>query len=79
MKNLRAMRLAGAALAGSLYLSTAYAQIADPLASWNDGASKARIVSFVQAVTEPGGKDFVAPAERIGFVTATPCWCAWPK
>jgi hypothetical protein len=27
--------------------------------------SKARIVAFVQAVTEPGGKDFVAPADRI--------------
>ncbi len=37
----------------------------DPLASWNDSASKARIVAFVQAVTEPGGKDFVPPAERI--------------
>jgi phosphoserine phosphatase len=41
------------------------AQAADALPSWNDGATKARIVAFVQAVTEPGGKDFVAPAERI--------------
>jgi phosphoserine phosphatase len=37
----------------------------DPLPSWNDTASKARIVAFVQAVTEPGGRDFVAPADRI--------------
>jgi phosphoserine phosphatase len=37
----------------------------DPLPSWNDGAAKARIVAFVQAVTEPGGKDFVPPADRI--------------
>jgi phosphoserine phosphatase len=37
----------------------------DPLPSWNDGAAKARIVGFVQAVTEPGGKDFVPPADRI--------------
>jgi phosphoserine phosphatase len=42
-----------------------HAQQVDPLPSWNDGASKARIVAFVQAVTEPGGKDFVAPADRI--------------
>ena len=38
---------------------------ADPLPSWNDNVSKARIVAFVQAVSEPGGKDFVAPADRI--------------
>jgi len=43
----------------------AHAQPADPLPSWNAGTSKARIVAFVQAVTEPGGKDFVAPADRI--------------
>src|SRR5262245_46793611 len=38
---------------------------AEPLPSWNDGAAKARIVSFVQAVTTQGGADFVAAAERI--------------
>ena len=38
---------------------------ADPLPSWNASTSKARIVAFVQAVGEPGGKDFVAPADRI--------------
>jgi phosphoserine phosphatase len=48
--------------------ATAFAapvQGTDPLPSWNDTASKARIVAFVQAVTEPGGKDFMAPADRI--------------
>jgi hypothetical protein len=45
--------------------SIAQAQTVDPLPSWNDGASKARIVAFVNAVIEPGGKDFVPPAERI--------------
>jgi hypothetical protein len=39
--------------------------VADPLASWSDGASKARIVSFVQGVTDPTGKTYVPPAERI--------------
>lgn len=37
----------------------------DPLPSWNEGAVKTRIVSFVQAVTDPAGKDYVAPAARV--------------
>ena len=37
----------------------------DPLPSWNEGAAKARILAFVAAVTEPGGKEFVAAPERI--------------
>ena len=37
----------------------------DPLPSWNDGHAKSRIVAFVSAVTDPAGKDFVPPAERI--------------
>jgi phosphoserine phosphatase len=37
----------------------------DPLSSWNEGAAKARIVGFVQAVAEQGGKDYVPPADRI--------------
>jgi hypothetical protein len=46
-------------------VAAAQAQARDDLPSWNDSASKARIVAFVKAVTEPGGKDFVPPAERI--------------
>ena len=38
---------------------------ADPLPSWNEGPSKASIIRFVERVSTPGGKDFVAPAERI--------------
>jgi len=45
--------------------SAAWAQEADPLPSWNDGAAKARIVAFVQAVTDAAGKDHVAPADRV--------------
>jgi phosphoglycolate phosphatase-like HAD superfamily hydrolase len=37
----------------------------DPLPSWNDGAAKRAIVSFVKATTEPGSADFVPQAERI--------------
>ena len=38
---------------------------ADPLPSWNDGATKAAIVDFVGRVSRDGGQEFVAPAERI--------------
>ncbi|WP_447752486.1 HAD family hydrolase [Pseudomonas nicosulfuronedens] len=41
------------------------AQAADELPSWNDGPSRQAIIAFVKAVTQEGGKDFVAPAERI--------------
>jgi phosphoserine phosphatase len=37
----------------------------DPLPSWNEGATKTRIVAFVQAVTDPTGKDYVPPAARV--------------
>jgi phosphoglycolate phosphatase-like HAD superfamily hydrolase len=37
----------------------------DLLPSWNDGARKQAIQSFVTAVTREGGADYVAPAERI--------------
>jgi len=43
----------------------AQAQPADPLPSWNEGASKARIVAFVRAVSERGAKDFVPVDERV--------------
>jgi hypothetical protein len=60
--------LSRACAAGLLFFVAVFglhAQPVDPLPSWNAGAAKARIVAFVQAVTEPGGKDFVAPADRI--------------
>jgi phosphoglycolate phosphatase-like HAD superfamily hydrolase len=38
---------------------------AQALPSWNKGEAKARIVAFVQAVTDKKGKDYVAPAGRI--------------
>jgi phosphoserine phosphatase len=57
---------AGLALVASLLLLFAgLARAADPLASWNDGATKSRIVAFVKAATRPGGRDYVAPAVRI--------------
>jgi phosphoglycolate phosphatase-like HAD superfamily hydrolase len=50
--------------AGSLP-SLVSAQSPDPLPSWRDGAARARILGFVRAVAETGGRDFVPPAERI--------------
>jgi phosphoglycolate phosphatase-like HAD superfamily hydrolase len=52
---------------------------ADPLPSWNDGVNKQRIVEFVQAVTTEGGKDYVAPAERIAvFDNDGTLWLEYP-
>src|SRR6476659_6881467 len=38
---------------------------ADPLMSWNEGASKKAIIEFVSKVTKEGGPEFVPPAKRI--------------
>ncbi|WP_376776740.1 HAD family hydrolase [Rhizobium laguerreae] len=51
----------GAAL---LHATSPFAQ-SDPLPSWNDTASKAAIVSFVEKVTGQGSPDFVPENERI--------------
>ncbi len=57
--------LLAAGLAAVLTAVHPVARAADALPSWNDGSAKARIVAFVRAVTEPGSKDLVGPAERI--------------
>ena len=44
---------------------SAFPASADPLPSWNDGPAKSRIVSFVDAVTDPANPDFVPREERI--------------
>lgn len=41
------------------------AHAGDPLPSWNDGAPKSAIVSFVEKVTADGAPGYVPPAERI--------------
>jgi phosphoglycolate phosphatase-like HAD superfamily hydrolase len=64
----RARAALAATLACSLVCSLAFvpaARAAVPLPSWNDGASRQAIVRFVEAVTAPGGSQFVPPAERI--------------
>ena len=54
-----------AAFVGVLAVATTPVRAADPLASWNEGPAKARIVAFVEATTGQGGKDYVAPSDRI--------------
>ncbi len=50
----------------SALLSVApFALLADPLPSWTQSDSKAAIVEFVQAVTDPDGPDYVTPADRV--------------
>ncbi|MCA8884327.1 MAG: haloacid dehalogenase-like hydrolase [Rhodobacteraceae bacterium] len=43
----------------------AWPALADPMPSWRDTDTKARIVAFVDAVTDPASPDHVAPADRI--------------
>jgi phosphoserine phosphatase len=51
----------------------------DPLPSWNEGAAKQAIMTFVARVTQQGGPDFVAPAERIAtFDNDGTLWCEHP-
>ncbi len=45
-----------------LFMGGVYAEV---MPSWNDGASRAAIISFVERVTEKGGADFVPVEERI--------------
>ena len=54
-----------AASSSSSAPASAPAAQADPLPSWNDGATKKAIVDFVSRVTRQGGPDFVQPSERI--------------
>jgi phosphoserine phosphatase len=63
MKNVGLGLLASLAISVWLLAGTASAQ--DALPSWNDGAAKQAIVTFVTTVTREGSPDFVVPAERI--------------
>lgn len=52
---------------------------ADPLPSWNDGAAKQSIITFVEKVTKEGSPDFVPVAERIAtFDNDGTLWCEKP-
>ena len=46
-------------------LALAGAAQADPLASWKDGATKTRIVNFVEQAADPASKGYVPAADRV--------------
>ena len=50
---------------------------ADPLPSWNEGATKSAIVGFVESVTLEGGGGFVPPEQRIA--TFDNDGCLWSE
>jgi haloacid dehalogenase-like hydrolase len=57
----------------------AQAATGDPLPSWNEGATKKAILSFVVRVTQKGGPDFVPVAERVAtFDNDGTLWCEQP-
>jgi len=53
------------AVTAALLLATAVAYAANPLPSWQEGATKNAIVDFVGKVTRPESPDFVPQPERI--------------
>jgi phosphoglycolate phosphatase-like HAD superfamily hydrolase len=67
MKLMIDLRIACLALMALLLsvVAPGYAHAQDPLPSWNEGAAKTAIVSFVERVTKDGSPDFVPVAERI--------------
>jgi hypothetical protein len=62
---LAALALVSGSLLHPEAASAQAATSANPLPSWNDGATKQSILDFVAAVTREGSPDFVPPAERI--------------
>src|SRR6266567_4449215 len=67
------------ALIAALAFTTTIACAADPLPSWNDGATKKSITDFVAKVTKEGSADFVPPNERIAtFDNDGTLWCEKP-
>ena len=52
----------------------------DPLPSWNEGAVKPSITSFVGRVTKGGGADFVPEAQRVAvFDNDGTLWAEQPN
>ena len=58
------MNTTRAILALTLFATAAHTETMDPLPSWTDGATKERIVRFVDEATTPG-TGFVPEAERV--------------
>ncbi|MEO8223777.1 MAG: HAD family hydrolase [Gammaproteobacteria bacterium] len=59
------MKRLAAFVATVLLSAPAWCTDGGPLDAWRDAAVRQRILDFVSAVTTPGGRGYVAPAERI--------------
>jgi hypothetical protein len=67
------------ALSGVLQPTIARAQDTDPLPSWNEGATRKAITTFVERVTKEGSPDFVPVQDRIAtFDNDGTLWCEHP-
>ena len=49
----------------TVLLSASIVSAADPLPSWRDGATKERLLGFVEQVTDPASAQFIEPEDRI--------------
>ncbi len=80
MKTTHKQNLLASVLVCALALAATVARAtADPLASWNDGATKKSITDFVAKVTKEGSADFAPPNERIAtFDNDGTLWCEKP-
>ncbi len=62
-----------------LILLVASSVCADPLPSWNDGQAKEAITTWLAAVTDPAGTDFIPEAERVAVLDNDgTSWCERP-
>ncbi len=62
-----------------LAIASTTAAAENSLPSWNNGATKSAITSFVATVTKEGSSDFVKPADRIAvFDNDGTLWCEQP-
>ena len=76
---MKANAIPAAAVACLLFLAATFTLAAGPLPSWNEGASKKAIMSFVEKVTTEGTPDFVPAPERIATFDNDGClWSEQP-
>jgi hypothetical protein len=65
MKGVRRLQLLCLFLFLAPFLIGSASGAADPLPSWNEGAPKKALLSYVEEVTKQGGPKYVAPDQRI--------------
>jgi hypothetical protein len=79
MKTMRKRSYIAIVLLAAVAFTTTMVRAADPLPSWNEGAAKESIITFVEKVTKPGSPDFVPEPERVAvFDNDGTLWCEKP-